>query len=234
MKKAKTLGLLLLILCTVTIAGAQEMIPENSLKPDNIGFYTGGHASTNGFGVNLGYIMSKRITFRTGFETLKLNIDFDFDENDVTYDGTVHYKTGGIFLLADYYYTPRLYLTAGGLINSFNPAVDGGAASAMEYGDIMIPAEDVGTFDFDVEPDVKYSPYVAAGVRSFIGKKEKVAYSFETGFYYMGAPKLTIETTGLLSPTSDPAHRQAEYLENQFDAYKIYPVIKFNLAFKIF
>ncbi|QGY42359.1 hypothetical protein GM418_01415 [Maribellus comscasis] len=234
MKKVKTLGLLFLFLCVIFNSKAQELIPDRTIHPQNVGLYTGGHASTNGLGVNVGYVVNKRFTFRTGFETMKLNSNFDFDENDISYNADLHYKTGGIFLLADYFYTSRLYLTLGGLVNSFKPNMEGYAISDLEYGDIVIPAEEVGTFNFGAESGLKYSPYAGAGIRHFIGKKEKLVYSFELGMYYMGAPKLKIETTGLLLPTSDPAHGQAEYLENQFDAYKIYPVLKFNLAFKIF
>ncbi len=234
MKKIKTLGLIFLFLCEINFSEAQEFLPEKPLKPENVGFYTGGHASTNGLGINFGYILNKRFTFRTGYETMNLKHNFDFEENDVSYNADLQYKTGGIFLFADYYYTSRLYITLGGIINNFQPDVSGYASSDMKYGDIYIPAEDVGTFNFKVEPELKYSPYAGAGIRNFLGKNEKLVYSFETGFYYMGAPKFAIATTGLLAPTSDPAHKQKEFLEKQFDAYKIYPILKFNLAFKIF
>lgn len=234
MKKVITLGLLFLFLCGISVSHAQDYIPENSLKPQTTGFYTGGHASTNGLGAHIGYVAGKRFTFRTGFETLKLNRNFGFEENDISYDANLDFKTGGVFLLADFYYTKRLYLTVGGLLNSFQPSISGYATSDLQYGDITIPAKDVGTFGFLVEPGLKYSPYAGLGVRRFLGKKQKVSYSFEAGMYYMGAPKLSIETTGLLSPTGDPDHGQEEYLEDQFSAYKIYPVVKFNFAFKIF
>ena len=234
MNKVKTLGLLFLFLCGLNVSHAQENIPKNSLKPQTSGFYTGGHASTNGLGAHIGYVASTRFTFRTGFETLKLNHNFGFEENDISYEANVDYKTGGVFLLADFYYTKRLYVTIGGLVNSFQPGIKGYATSDFQYGDITIAAEDVGTFGFMVEPELKYSPYAGLGVRRFIGKKQKVLYSFEAGMYYMGAPNLTIETTGLLAPTGDPDQGQEEYLEDQFSAYRIYPVVKFNFAFRIF
>jgi outer membrane protein W len=234
MKKAKILGLIFLFIFEITISKAQDIIPEKPLTVENLGFYAGGHASTNGLGLQVGYILSGRITFRSGFETLNINYNFDFDENDISYDADLKYKTGAVYVLADYYYTHRLYFSVGAGINSFNPKINGEAASDMQYGDISIPAEQVGDFHFSVEPSLKVAPYLGAGFRQFLGKKEKVVYNFETGFYILGAPKFNIEATGLLSPTADPAHNQVEYLENQFSAYKIYPVLKFNLAFKLF
>lgn len=234
MKKVKFLGLIILFSFVIFISDAQEYLLEKPLVADNLGFYAGGNASTNGLGLHLSYVYNNRITFRTGFETLKLKTNFDFDENDISYNADLKYKTGGIFIIGDYYYTSRLYFSLGASINLFNPDVKGKAVSEMQYGDIFIPAEKVGDFNFAIEPSLKFSPYIGAGFRQFLGKKERLVYNFETGFYYMGTPKFNIEATGLLSPTADSAHGQVEYLENQFSNYKIYPVLKFNLAFKLF
>lgn len=234
MKIVKFLGLIILFIFVIFISDAQEYIAERPVVTENLGFYAGGNASTNGLGLHLSYVYNNRFSFRTGFETLKLKANFDFDENDISYNADLKYKTGGVFFIADYYYTSRLYFSLGASINSFNPNVKGKAVSDMQYGDIVIPANKVGDFSFSIEPSLKLSPYIGAGFRQFLGKKERLVYNLETGFYYMGAPKLNIETTGLLSPTADPAHGQVEYLENQFSNYKIYPILKFNLAFKLF
>jgi hypothetical protein len=82
--------------------------------------------------------------------------------------------------------------------------------------------------------ELKISPHISAGYQAFMGKRDGVIFQFEIGMYYMGAPDLIIEADGLLAPTADPAFGQEEYLEYQFDAYKIYPVIKLGLAFKLF
>ncbi len=233
MKKITIITLIATVFLNITTTYAQEFVKERSFTAKNSGLYAGGQASTNGLGLQAGYVLNKRFTFRTGFETMTLKYNFDFNENDISYNADLNFKTGGIFILADCYYTSRLYFSLGGILNSFHPEMNGKAVSDLTYGDISIPAEDVGEFDFTVEPKLKMAPYVIAGFRQFIGKKERVVYNFETGFYYMNGPKVNIEATGLLSPTADPAHGQAEYLENQFSKYKVYPILKFNLAFKI-
>lgn len=233
MKKITIISFITAVFLNVATIHAQEFVQEHKFTSENSGLYAGGQASTNGFGLQAGYILNKKFTFRTGFETLNLKYNFDFDENDISYNADLNFKTGGIFILADYYYTSRLYISLGGILNSFNPKIDGKAVSDMKYGDISIPAEDVGEFSFNIDPKLKMAPYVIAGFRQFIGKKERVVYNFETGFYYMNGPKLKIEATGLLSPTADPAHGQVKYLENQFSNYKVYPILKFNLAYKL-
>jgi len=209
----------------------QTIADETPQTPS--GLYIGAQATTNGLGFNINYIAGYRLTLKTGVESLKYNFNFPYEENDINYDATFQYKTGGIFLLADYFYAKSLYLSGGVVMNNFQPKFEGVAASEMTYGDIIIPASKVGDFRFEVEPELKFSPYVAAGFRKFFGKTKMVSWNFETGLYYMGPPKLNIQTTGLLAPTSDPAHSHQQYLENQFSVYKYYPVMKFALGIRL-
>lgn len=227
-------GLICFLLCTYFTASTQE-IPEEKIKTSlSDGFYLGGQISTNGFGFTARYAFNDWFSLKTGYETLSLGYDFDFDENDIDYDATLDFKTGGILLLADFSYAKNLFISAGVILSSFNSEVMGSAAHDYEYGDIIIPAEDIGQVTFTAKPDLKTAPYISAGYQAFWGKRDGVVFQFETGLYYMGPPDLHIEATGLLSPTADPAYGQEEYLEYQFNAYKIYPVIKIGLAFKLF
>jgi len=234
MKRITRSSLIVMLMCTIFTVSAQDMSDNTQKTSTRQGFYFGAHVSTNGWGVNARYAFTDKFSIRTGYETLEFAYDFDFDENDVEYEAEFDFKTGGILLLADYSYTKNLYISAGVIFNSYNPAVSGVAVSDLEYGDIVIPAEDIGSFKFEAESKLKVSPYVGAGYQAFFGKRDGIIFNFETGLYYMGPPDLKIEADGLLSPTADPAFGHDEYLEYQFDAYKIYPVIKLGLAIKLF
>lgn len=234
MKKASLFTLLIMLFAVVFSVNGQDNIPLNDYSIVNKGMYVSGQVSTNGLGFDLRYIFNKTITIKTGVETLSFSYNFDFDENDIDYDADLDFSTGGIFLLADINYTKNLYVSLGATMNLLNTEVKGYAVSDLQYGDIVVPASQVGDFTINLTPSYKISPYLGAGIRSFLGKKERVIYSFETGFYYVGAPNIEIEATGLLAPTADPAHGQREMLEKQFSQYKLYPVIKFNVAIKLF
>lgn len=198
------------------------------------GFYAGGQASTNGIGFNFKYILNKRFTFKTGYETLGFSRSFSFTENDIDFAADLDYTTGGLFLLADLFYTNCLYISGGVVVNKFQPEVMGYAVSDLPYGDITIPASEVGDFNINFEPEIKTSPYLAVGFRRFLGDSKRVSYNFETGLFYIGNPDVAIETTGLLEPTSDDVYGQEKYLENQFSVYKYYPVVKFDIAVRLF
>ena len=234
MKKAILFALMVLLFVTSFAAVTQEKESVNTNSENNKGLYLGAQISTNGGGLNLWYIFNKTITLKTGVESLAFSYSFNFDENDIDYDASLDYKTGGVFFLADINYTKNLYISLGGAFNSLKPEIVGQAVSDLQYGDIIVPAEQVGDFTFTLTPEYKISPYLGAGTRGFLGKREGIIFSFETGFYYVGPPNIEIEATGLLSPTADPAHGQKELLENQFSQYKFYPIIKFNVAFKLF
>lgn len=227
----------LFVLCLgiSTLTFAQDNVTSSNYRaPGPKGLYLGAQVSTNGYGGSLRYAFSLKFSVRAAYETLSLSYDFDFDENDITYQADMDFKTGGILALFDYAYAKNLYISAGAVFSAFNTEVTGYAASDFEYGDIVIQAEDIGDFVISAQPGLKVSPYGSAGYRAFLGKREGIVFNFETGLYYMGPPDIEIEATGLLAPTANPAFGQAEYLEYQFDAYKFYPVIKLGLTVKLF
>lgn len=235
MKKRTSLILALaMALMSLSVLAQNDMDVEAPATKGNTGFFLGAQASTNGWGFNARYSVNKWLAFKAGYETLGLNYNFNFNEYDIEYNADMNYKTGGISLLAELSYTRNLYISTGVVLNSFNPTLEGFALSDYNFGDIVIPAEKIGKFRMEIEPGLKASPYIAAGFQSFLGKAKRLVFNFETGIYYMGAPQFSITSDGLLAPTSNPDQGQAEYLEDQFSAYTIYPVIKVNLAYQIF
>jgi len=227
-------GMALFLLLTVKNANSQEPIPVTNNTVDPKGLYVGGLISTNGWGGELRYVFNKRFTVRTGYEALNLNENIDYEQEDIDFDASINYKTGSVFLLGDFNYTRNLYISAGVMFNSFNPEVTGEAVSDMQYGDITIPASMIGDFTITVTPELKISPYGSLGVRSFLGKKKRGIWTTEIGCFYMGAPQVDIEATGLIAPTADPAQGQEEMLEYQIEQYKFYPVLKMGIAIKLF
>lgn len=233
MKKLKHLAIFLPVIFVILNSSAQEVIQET--EPEVFkGFYLGGIVSTNGWGGEVKYVFNKRFTVRGGYETLNLTQNFDYMQESIDFAAALDYQTGSAFLIGDFSYTRNLYLSGGVMFNSFNPEVKGYATSDMQYGDITIPASMVGDFTITITPELKVSPYAALGVRSFFGKNKNVLWTTEVGSFYMGAPQIEIEASGLIAPTADPAHGQKEKLEHQVDQYKFYPVVKMGLVIKLF
>jgi len=224
----------LLLLLTIGPAVAQESKKYDIPAEKNKNFAIVGHTSTNGLGANLVYSFTEKLMVRAGYEKLKFNLGFDFNEDDITYDANLDYKTGSISVLADYYLFRNVYLTGGLGFHLFNPYLEGEAARDWKYGDIYISPEDIGDFRFSFEPSLRIAPYAGLGFGRNMALEKKVAFHIETGFFYLGKPDVAIEATGLLSPTADPAHGQEELFEEQLEKYRFYPVIKFGISVKLF
>jgi hypothetical protein len=190
-------------------------------------------ASTNGFGADVVYNFHSRMDIRLGFEKLGVKTDFVFEEQAVSYATNAKFKTGSISLLFDYYLANHVFLTAGAGWNLFQATFDGVAASYLQFGDVRIPKESIGTFNFQVNPSLKISPYAGIGFGRTLGLKKKVGFAFELGAFYQGPPDISIASTGLLSPTSNPDQQQAKKLEGQINQYNVYPVLKLSLSYKI-
>lgn len=214
----------------VAIIGLPDLTAQTAFSP-GVGLAI--KASTNGFGADVVYNFHSRMDIRLGFERLGLKTDFVFEEQAVTYDTNVNFKTGSISLLFDYYVANHVFLTAGAGWNLFHVNFDGVAASFLQFGDIRIPKETIGTFNFQVNPSLKISPYAGIGFGRTLGLKKKVGFAFELGAFYQGSPKISIISTGLLSPTSNPDQQQAKKLEGQINQYSVYPVLKLSLSYKI-
>lgn len=233
MVKGNSIGhvfLTILLLLSISVAIAQQVAPVVS-ENGNSKVALGASIATTGPGLNLVLGVSKPLAVRLGFEQMAFNFPFSFEENNIDYDADLNFRAGSISIIADYHYFRSLFLSFGAGYNLFRPEITGVAASDWKYGDIYIPAEDVGNFHFTVEPSHRISPYLGAGIGRKIGIKRRAAFSMEAGIFYQGPPKISIDATGLLAPTADEAHNHARMLENQFSAWRFYPVAKMGLSF---
>lgn len=189
--------------------------------------------STNGYGADVVFNFYKKMNVRLGYESLKLHKNFDFDQESVTYNADMSYKAGGLSLLFDYYVANHVFFTAGASINSFHTVLAGKATSSYQFGDIEISQDQIGSFNVQVDPSAKISPYLGIGFGRTLGLKKKVGFAFELGGFYQGSPDITLASTGLIAPSSDPDQGHEARLEKQIDQYSIYPVLKFSLSYKI-
>jgi hypothetical protein len=224
MKKRILLRFWLLSICVLLSAGAMAQ---------NLSLGAALKGSTLGFGADAILGINDKMAVRLGYDRMSLGFNFDFEEQDVQYDVNATVKTGSLLALYDYYLTKYIYVTGGAGVNFFNISAQGNAASSLPWGDIEIPKEKVGNFTFDFDPGFKISPYFGLGFGRSLGIDKKLAMGFDLGAFYQGSPDLSIETSGMLTPTGDPAHGHEEKIEGQVSAYKVYPVLKLSISYKI-
>lgn len=220
---------------TLSAAVIILLLPAMVLSQENLypGIGVGLKASTNGFGGDIVLGLHQNLNLRVGGEMLRYETDITFKEDDIEYDAFVEARIGSISLLVDYVPANWFFISAGAGYNLFHGDVNGKAASGMPFGDITIPKERIGTFEFDLDPGLKISPYLGIGFGTVYNRQKRVGFAFELGSFYQGPTDIGIESDGLLSPTSNPDHGQESRLERQIDQYYLYPVLRFNLSVRI-
>ncbi|HOO83123.1 MAG TPA: hypothetical protein PLS94_01050 [Prolixibacteraceae bacterium] len=189
--------------------------------------------STTGYGGDLVFQFHEKMSARIGVDHMKLSFPFEFKQDGIDYSANATNRTGTILTLYDYHIAKYVFASAGVGFNNFNINASGAANSSLPWGDIEIPAEKIGTFVFDIKPKMRLSPYLGLGIGRTLGLYKLVGFSFEAGTFFQGAPDISIESDGLLAPTSDPDHGQETLIEGQLKQYYLYPVLKLNLSFKI-
>ena len=226
----RTLRTTSILLLAVFLLNTAAKAQDSEFSP---GLGLGLKASTIGIGADLVYNFSPKFAFRLGFERLGYSTSILFEEQGISYDADISFRAGSISLLADFYLGKYVFLSAGAGYNLLRLQFDGEAAGPFPFGDIEIPKEMIGDFSMQLDPSFKVSPYVGIGFGRTIAYDSRIGFAFEVGTFYQGVPNLTIESTGLLSPTSNPDHGQEETLENQIRQYTMYPVLKLSLSYKI-
>lgn len=190
-------------------------------------------SSTTGLGGDVVVQFHERMTARVGFDQMGFSMPFDFDQEGISFSADASVKAGTILALYDFYLTKYIFASAGLGWNNFNINAAGGANQDLAYGDVSVPKEKVGAFEFDIKPSMRVSPYIGIGFGRTLGLNKMVGFAFEMGTFYQGSPDITIVSSGLIAPTSNPVHGQEARFENQLSQYSLYPVLKLNLSFKI-
>lgn len=225
------------ILIVMLLATIQSL----SVQGQELGLGVAFKASTLGLGGDAILGINDKMVVRVGMDGLGLKRNLnDFPDlkeelegslDGLSLDADVQVRIGSVSALYDYYLTKNIFVTGGLLIDRFKVSLKGEANKGLPFGDIEIPKEDVGTFDFDITPSWKVSPYLGVGFGRSLGYEKKFGFAFELGALYQGAPNIDIATTGVLEPTSAPD--QVETLEGQFSQYTIWPVLKFSVSYRI-
>lgn len=126
-----------------------------------------------------------------------------------------------------------IFATAGLGYNLFNVDILGTPESDYQYEDITIPKADMGQFQFSIGPGMKLSPYAGIGFGKPLNREKRLSMAFEIGTFIQGSPTVSIQSDGIIAPTSAPEHNQAQIIENQIKQYTLYPILKLSISVRI-
>ncbi len=237
MKKTLIIAMLLIQGILVSDLFAQESSATDtssvllSEQPhQRIGFGIGFKGCTFGPGGEIIVAITPKFHVRVGGSYFKYSLPESFQLSE-DIDLTDRLVLGGINLQANYYIAQRIYVTGGAFYNMFETYLEGTPKEPIMIGDIEATPEQVGVLQYTMQPGLKISPYAGIGFGRSLARNGIVSFAFEMGAVYHGAPDITLNATGMLTPTA--SDEQEAQMEENFSFFTIFPMVNVQLSIRI-
>ncbi|MFH0760884.1 MAG: hypothetical protein V2A67_05225 [Bacteroidota bacterium] len=236
MKKSLSLLIAIVLLAAIGIKGfSQEDDTTATTKKQYpvAGLWgIGVKATTDGFGIEVVKGFGARLNIRLGYSFMKIPFSYPLEMEGLSATVEANLKFGGANLFLDFYPVKNsFHLTAGVMQNGMKHTVSLTPTSEFPYGDIMVPASELGIVEAVITPKLKFSPYVAVGFGNTLSREHRVSLNFELGALYHGAPQLDLVGTNMLSPMASENNEQV--IMDAIAQYQWYPMMSLQLTFRI-
>lgn len=230
----KLVHLIFLVFLIPIYAFGQETAQQTSEgeppSESGIGLSIGAKAGTMGFGGELGLAITPGIHLRLGGSYFRYEIDLEAFQSEVK--GSSYAQVGSVSVLANFHPARYFYLSAGVLYNMFEAGIYGLPANPITIGNIQANPDEVGYLEVTMKPGMNINPYAGIGFGRAVSKNRVVSFNIDLGAAFMDSPKADIQSTGMLTPTS--SEDQKRQLNENIAWVQFYPMINFQLSFRIF
>ncbi len=196
------------------------------------GWAAGPKISTTGDGVEVIKSINRNWDARLGFSLMPLHIKKDMDQNNLALSVDSRIRTGGINLQADFFLSEWYYFTGGIWYNLAKADLAIQLADPVDFGDITISPDQIGTFSIIMKPGTRISPYLGIGFGNPLPPAyRKFWFNIELGTWYHHKPRFTLDAYGMIEPTANSENEKA--LENNFKGFRFYPVFTIQGNYRI-
>lgn len=196
-------------------------------------FALGTGIGTPGANLNLTYGLSDNLNVR-GVANF-FSTDFDETDDGIEYELDLDLQSVGAVL--DWHPTGGSFRLSGGLFANGNDVSGTGrgmAGTFVEYGDLTLPAEELGTVVAEMDLG-GVAPYLGIGFGNAV-REAGLSFSFDLGVYFQGSPDVTLTTPDVdplfaAAVEAERALAEAE-LQDEVDSLEFYPYISVGLAYR--
>jgi len=212
---------------------------EETSAKNNPGWGVAIKASTFGPGIEIVKAFKIPVNLRLGGTWLNYSMDisqYTSGSEDVKSINNLHFGT--VSLMADWQFADFMHLTGGVLYNFTEEVIDVYSNDVVYVGEVEVTPETMGYTSAKIYTS-KINPYLGIGFGRSISKQKVVGFGVDLGVAYIGSPKVDLMANGMLEPTADAIITadgtvyNKEIIENNIENYKFYPVISFQLSFRI-
>jgi hypothetical protein len=233
----KILPVLLFLACFSLTSFGQEKAAATTAKPEKsnpysfsfgTGWALGVKAGTAGYGAELSKKLSRSFDLRLGYAMLNTAqaVELDVDKRTLTVDADIALGIPSAKL--DWHPGAASFrFTFGAGMPNNTIGLKGKLKDSFTYGEIQVTPDELGIFAMDIKWNA-IAPYVGIGFGRNVPKK-RVSFTVDMGAYHIGSPKVSLNPTGMISPTAD----QASVFEGNLADYKWLPVLNFQFNVRI-
>ncbi|MCK5821361.1 MAG: hypothetical protein KAH17_05730 [Bacteroidales bacterium] len=223
-------------LLTISVESQSQAVQRKLVIPEidwTDGWAVGLKLSTTGPGLEGIKVINKNWNARLGFSLLPLHIKTDIDQAGLALNVDSRIRTGGINLQADFHVSEWYYFTGGLWLNLVKADLEIQLSDELEFGDIAITPEQIGTFTVLGKTGWPITPYLGFGFGNPMpSDSRKYWFNVEVGAWYHHKPKFDLDAVGMISPTANADNEAA--LRNNFKSFRFYPVISIQGTYRIF
>lgn len=189
------------------------------------------NVSSAGPGLELAAPLGSQFALRAGFTTLPFGFSYDYDKKglEVKADADVKLMNGNI--LADWFPFRKapFHLTAGLYMGNTGIEATGHSNQAFEIGGTLIRPDEQGAIQAKLKTNA-VKPYFGLGFGRSIPRSH-FGFKMELGAMYHGAPKIETNGTGYVG---EVVGDEVSKITEDITKWKFYPVLSFQLVYRIF
>lgn len=187
-------------------------------------------ATTFGAGGELIKGFGKLVDIRVGYSSMKLNMSYDVEMEDIELELNGQLKTGGAHLFVNVNPVRWFHTTVGVVKNGTSILITANRTDGLPIEDLLVPPEEVGEFDVMLTPAHVFSPYVGIGFGSTLNRKKRIGFSVDFGAIYHAKPEAMLWGYGMIGPTANAEN--LDLIEKLISPYRWWPVVNIELSIR--
>ncbi len=197
-------------------------------------------AGSTGAGGEIAFNLTRKLNVRGHFSAFSLTVDETTENSDPNMQTKGEANVGAIVAFADYHpFANSFRLTLGVGKNQLDVSGKAIPLDGVCFGDeiddvcdgkIFSP-ERLGTLSGTIEYPSGIHPYGGIGFGNLARGNSRVTFMFDLGFFYTGAPEITLDTDGLFKPTTAPENLQS--INDGIESFAWYPVLSIGIGIRI-
>jgi hypothetical protein len=232
MKNKNTIILAILLMIGGLTTGHGQAFKFSFPEIDwNTGWAGGFKVGTLGPGIEGIKSVNANWNARAGFSFLPFRTNSEITIGNLNLDIDARNRIGGLNLQGDFFFKPWFYFTGGLLVDLVHSKILISLTDTVDYGDIPIHPDEVGSLTARVRPGWIIAPFLGIGVGNTMPVDRKVWFNVELGAIYHGKPRFRLEAEQMITPTASRENEIA--LKNAFKGYRFYPMLSAQVNYRI-